>query len=106
MKRRKNAFSNLSSQPRRWGGEAAWAWLPLMGLSRTTGDLLMFTAKKEMGRPSSIYLPTVKPERRGDEGVRQETAMKIQKGEGTVLVVDDEEMVVDVGSQDFGKDWL
>ncbi len=55
-------------------------------------------SEKGNGTTFSIYLPTVKPEKRGDDGTR-ETAVKIQKGEGTVLVVDDEEMIVDVGSR-------
>ncbi|HKI49911.1 MAG TPA: response regulator, partial [Desulfobacteria bacterium] len=69
------------------------------GIIKNHGGFIDVYSEKGNGTTFSIYLPTVNLEKRGSEGVREETAMKIQKGEGTVLVVDDEEMIVDVGTQ-------
>ena len=67
------------------------------GIIKNHGGFINVYSEKGSGSTFSIYLPAVKPEA-GRSCGNQSVERAIQKGEGTVLVVDDEEMIVDVGT--------
>ena len=67
------------------------------GIIKNHGGFIDVYSEKGKGTTFNLYLPVTKSEEPIPE--RNETTEKaVQKGEGTVLVVDDEEMIVEVGS--------
>ena len=68
------------------------------GIIKNHGGFINVYSEKGSGTTFSIYLPAVRPEANPPFYGNREEERVIQKGEGTVLVVDDEEMVVDVGT--------
>ena len=67
------------------------------GIIKDHGGFIDVYSEKGNGTTFKIYLPTVTPET--EDGGAPDRAITVQKGEGTVLVVDDEEMIVDVGKR-------
>jgi PAS domain S-box-containing protein len=67
------------------------------GIIKNHGGFIDVYSEKGAGTTFNIYLPA------SDSVVSDELSVaserKIQKGEGTILLVDDEEMIVDVGKQ-------
>lgn len=67
------------------------------GIIKNHGGFIDVYSEKGQGTTFSIYLPAEKPAAIAHDGNRGEE-IAIQKGEGTVLIVDDEEMIVEVGT--------
>ncbi len=65
------------------------------GIIKGHGGYVDVDSKKGQGSTFSIYLPA--SERRAHEAVK--TAERLTKGTGTVLLVDDEEVIIEVGKE-------
>ncbi len=69
------------------------------GIIKNHGGFIKVYSKKGEGATFNIYLPA--SEKKAIEV--KETSRKITKGAGTILLVDDEEMIIDVGKQMLEK---
>lgn len=65
------------------------------GIVRHHGGFFNVTSKKGQGTTFSVYLPAIEQETYMEE----KTTKRIMAGQGTILLVDDEEMIIEIGQQ-------
>ena len=82
-------------QPRKWAGEPVLAWHRFMVLSKATVATLMSTAKRIEVRHLRFIYQHQKKTAVKEKG----SATPMIKGSGTVLLIDDEQMIVDLGCE-------
>jgi two-component system cell cycle sensor histidine kinase/response regulator CckA len=66
------------------------------GIIKNHGGFIDVYSEPGKGTTFSIYLPMTQADTTPDDA-KEEKTVEIQKGEGTVLLVDDEDMIVEVG---------
>jgi len=71
------------------------------GIIKNHGGFILVDSEKDKGTTFSIYLPA--SDKRPVETKRDSEQQEIKYGQGTVLLVDDEETIVDVGRQMLEK---
>jgi CheY-like chemotaxis protein len=87
------------SRPRRWTAEPVLGLASAYGILRNLGGTLTVDGARGRGTTFELYLPASD----APVEVKPEPAEPLLEGEGTLLLVDDEKMILEVGRQMIEK---
>lgn len=93
MRRRNKEYLSLSLPPKRWEEVQGLGLATVYGIIKNHGGIINVYSEKDEGTAFNIYLPASEKEVIGEKKVPEE----ILKGKETVLFIDDEDVIIDVG---------